>query len=128
MSAGELATVEAVAAVYNRLVKVGCTGCAYCMPCQFGVNIPQNFFIYNSYHMGGSRLFARGFHGLTLMGGIGERSDAALCRNCGKCAKACPQKIAIPDELKNVKRTMGGLRTTLIVPLANMMFSWEVKE
>ena len=52
MTPEDLATVDAVAAVYNRLIKVGCTGCAYCMPCPFGVNIPQNFFLYNGYFTG----------------------------------------------------------------------------
>jgi predicted aldo/keto reductase-like oxidoreductase len=127
MTADDLATVEAVAASYNRQIKVGCTGCAYCMPCPFGVNIPQNFFIYNSYFMG-NKLMSRGFYGLTLMGGMGERADAALCKNCGKCAKACPQKIAIPDELGKVRKILGGLPTKIMIPLAKMMFSAEVKE
>jgi hypothetical protein len=128
MTPGELATVAAVAGTYQKLIKVGCTGCAYCMPCPFGVNIPQNFFLYNSYHMGGSHLFTRGMYGLSLMGGMGNRADAALCRNCGKCAKACPQKIAIPEELKKVRGTLGGLRTKIMIPLVKMMFSAEVKE
>jgi hypothetical protein len=128
MTAGELATMEAVAGTYNRQIKVGCTGCAYCMPCPFGVNIPQCFFLYNSYSMGQNRLFARGMYGLSLMGGMGTRADAALCRNCGKCAKACPQKIAIPAELVKVRSTLGGLSTKILLPLAKLMFSTEVKE
>jgi hypothetical protein len=71
---------------------------------------------------------SRGFYGLTLMGGMGERADAALCKNCGKCAKACPQKIAIPDELGKVRKILGGLPTKIMIPLAKMMFSAEVKE
>ena len=127
MTPDDLATVEAVAASYNRQIRVGCTGCAYCMPCPFGVNIPQNFFLYNGYFMG-NKLMSRGFYGLTLMGGMGERADAALCKNCGTCAKACPQKIAIPEELKKVRGTLGGLRTKIMIPLVRMMFSAEVKE
>lgn len=70
----------------------------------------------------------RGLYGMGLMGGMGPRADASLCRSCGKCAKACPQKIAIPDELKKVRSTLGGLRTKILLPFARRMFSSEVKE
>ena len=75
-----------------------------------------------------SGLMARGFYGMMLMGGMGTKADASLCIACGKCAKACPQHIAIPAELKNVNRTLGGIRTKLLLPLVRMMFSPEVKE
>ena len=109
MTADELATMDAVAATYKRLMRIGCTGCAYCMPCPCGVNIPQCFSLYNDYYMGSSRIMTRGLYGLRMMGGMGTPVDASLCRNCGKCMKACPQKIAIPDELKKVRGTLGGL-------------------
>jgi len=128
MTADELATIESVAGAYKRLMKVGCTGCAYCMPCPFGVNIPQCFFLYNDYSMGGNRMMTRGLYGLGLMGGMGIRADASLCRNCGKCVKACPQKIAVPEELKKVRSTLGGLRTRILLPLAHLMFSTKIKE
>jgi len=128
MIADDLATMETVAATYRKLIRVGCTGCAYCMPCPFGVNIPQCFTMYNNYHMGSNRMMVRGFYGMQLMGGMGTPADASLCRNCGKCVKACPQKIAIPDELKKVRRTLGGLSTKLMIPLVRLMFSPKVKE
>jgi len=129
MSDAELATVTEVAGLYKRLMKVGCTGCAYCMPCPSGVNIPMCFSIYNDYHIGASHLIARGMYGGMLMGGVmAGRSDASLCKGCGKCAKACPQHIAIPQELKKVNSTMGGLRTKILMPIVRMMFSSEVKE
>ena len=127
LSEVELATIAEVAASYRSQIKVGCTGCAYCMPCPSGVNIPMCFSQYNDYHMGNS-LMARGFYGMMLMGGMGTKADASLCIACGKCALACPQKIAIPSELKKVNRTLGGLRTKLLMPLVRMMFSSEVKE
>jgi predicted aldo/keto reductase-like oxidoreductase len=129
MSDGELATVEEAAASYRRLMKVGCTGCSYCLPCPHGVDIPACFSLYNAYTMGGSRIMTRGMYGATVMGGVmGTKADASLCKNCGKCMKACPQHIAIPAELKNVNRTLGGLRTRLLMPLVRMMFKTEVKE
>jgi predicted aldo/keto reductase-like oxidoreductase len=129
MAETELATIADVVAAYRGLVKVGCTGCAYCMPCPFGVNIPMCFSIYNDYHIGANRIFTRGMYGGMLMGGIMPgRSDASLCRECGKCEKACPQHIAIRAELKNVNRTLGGLRTKLLMPVVRMMFPKEVTE
>jgi predicted aldo/keto reductase-like oxidoreductase len=127
MTPAELATIGEVAASYRRLIRVGCTGCSYCMPCPSGVNIPMCFSQYNDYHMGNS-LMARGFYGMMLMGGMGTKADASLCISCGKCAKACPQHIAIPTELKLVNSTLGGLRTKLLMPLVRLMFSSEVKE
>jgi len=129
MSEAELSTVAEVAGIYKRLMKVGCTGCAYCMPCPFGVNIPMCFSLYNDYHIGTSRMLARGMYGGMLMGGIMPgRSDASLCRECGRCEKACPQHIAIPQELKKVNGTLGGFRTKILMPIVRMMFSAEVKE
>jgi hypothetical protein len=128
MTADDLATIEKVAATYRKLIKVGCTGCAYCMPCPFGVNIPQCFSLYNDYSMGLNRMMTRGFYGMQLMGGMAAPADASLCRDCGKCVKACPQQIAIPEELKKVRSTLGGLRTKLMLPLVRLMFSPKVKE
>ena len=128
MTTEELATMERVAATYRKLIRVGCTGCAYCMPCPFGVNIPQCFSLYNDYSIGLNRMMTRGFYGLQLMGGMGTPADASLCRNCGKCVKACPQDIAIPEELKKVRRTLGGVSTKLMLPLVRLMFSRKVKE
>jgi predicted aldo/keto reductase-like oxidoreductase len=62
------------------------------------------------------------------MGAMGPRADASLCVNCGKCAKVCPQKIAIPAELKNVRRTLGGLRTKAMIPILRMVFAKKVEE
>jgi predicted aldo/keto reductase-like oxidoreductase len=129
MSAPELATIADVVAAYRGLVPVGCTGCAYCMPCPFGVNIPMCFSMYNDYHIGANSILTRGMYGGMLMGGIMPvRADASLCRQCGKCMNACPQHIAIPDELVKVNRTLGGLRTKILMPIVRMMFPREVKE
>ena len=123
MTPEELDMMEEVKKVYKRLMKVECTGCAYCMPCPFGVNIPQCFSFYNRYYMEKSRLEVRGFYGIQLMGGMGGTpAYASLCRNCGKCVQACPQHIAIPDELKKVAKTLDGLRTKALIPLIRMMF------
>jgi len=47
------------------------------------------------------------------MGGV---SYAGLCRQCGKCEKACPQHLPIRDRLRDVSKEMeGGMR--VIIPV-----------
>ena len=127
MTSEELAVIDTVVGVYQKLLQVQCTGCSYCMPCPFGVNIPGCFQSYNQYSMDpGNRLMTRGFYGMQLMGGMSSPADASLCRNCGKCVQGCPQHIAIPDELKKVHRQLGGLRTKIMLPLIKLMFSKKI--
>jgi len=118
LTAEERAMIDEVKRAYQKKMKVGCTGCAYCMPCPFGVNIPVCFSFYNQYHMLGNRIITRGMYGMNLMGGAGEPSYASLCRNCGKCVEACPQHIAIPAELKKVSKTLDTWQTRFIVFIA----------
>jgi hypothetical protein len=123
MNSGELATISRVADSYKRLIKVPCTGCGYCMPCSQGVNIPDNFWIYNQYCLPGSKLQSRGLYAFNLMGLTGEKAaDASLCEECGKCAKHCPQHIAIPTELKSVRKALCGWQTKLMRPLIKRFF------
>jgi predicted aldo/keto reductase-like oxidoreductase len=112
----ELSRIASVRDMYGRLMKVGCTGCSYCMPCPAGVDIPGCFSLYNAHHLFPHDHSAKfqyfGRHG-GLMGGI---SYAGLCRACGKCEKACPQHLPIRDRLRDVSREMeGGMQ--VIIPV-----------
>ena len=81
------------------------------MPCPNGVNIPANFNMYNQYNMFSNKFDTRGMYAIMLMGTMhGKPSDASLCKNCGACAKKCPQHIAIPQELKAVKGNLAGFK------------------
>jgi hypothetical protein len=113
MTLSELEVIGEVAKCYQQLIKVKCNGCAYCMPCPYGVNIPQCFSFYNQYFTMDRKLKTRALYGLNLMGGTGKPADASLCKNCGKCIKICPQQIAIPDELKKVSKHLGGFQTKI---------------
>jgi predicted aldo/keto reductase-like oxidoreductase len=122
LSPEDLAVMGKVASSYRRLMKVPCTGCAYCMPCPNGVNIPSNFNIYNQYNMFDNKLYTRGMYAVMLKGILhGAPADASLCKNCGACTKKCPQHIAIPDELKTVNSSLGGLRTKVMMPIIKRM-------
>jgi predicted aldo/keto reductase-like oxidoreductase len=119
----ELGIIGEVAKCYKRLIKVRCNGCGYCMPCPYGVNIPLCFSFYNQYFTTDRKLKTRALYGLNLMGGSSEPADASLCKNCGKCMKICPQQIAIPVELKNVSKRLGGLPTKIPLLCVKMIRS-----
>jgi predicted aldo/keto reductase-like oxidoreductase len=117
LSAQERALVGRVRDTYRRLMKVGCTGCGYCMPCPAGVNIPECFSLYNSrFLFPGNREIPFKYIG-HLGGVLGNRGYAGLCRRCGKCERNCPQHLPVPNLLKEVSATMEG-RTMGIKVLA----------
>ncbi len=108
LTPAEITLIGRARNTYMGLMKVGCTGCGYCMPCPAGVNIPECFSLYNGASMFGNRR-EYAFHYLTRHGGVlGNRSFAGLCRNCGKCEKACPQHLPVPACLKEVSDSMEG--------------------
>lgn len=90
----------------RRKVKIGCTGCGYCMPCPFGVDIPGSFRCYNAKYLDGWLNGMREYFMCTTM--RKERSNASLCKKCGKCETHCPQGIEIRKELDRVKKEMEG--------------------
>jgi predicted aldo/keto reductase-like oxidoreductase len=99
----EVARVDRVKAVYRKLMKVGCTGCQYCMPCPAGVDIPLCFSLYNSKYLFNRPRQARDNY-LVFTSGFnsGRPSYATLCKNCGQCEQACPQHLPIRRHLKEV--------------------------
>ena len=109
--AGELtdsdqAMLSRVVAAINAKMKVGCTGCGYCMPCPKNVDIPGTFAAYNR-KFSENAFWARVEY---MMCTALRRTNAAAsnCVSCGKCEAHCPQHIAIRQELKNASRELEG--------------------
>lgn len=97
---------ERVKTEINKKIKVGCTGCGYCMPCPQGVDIPGCFSAYNTrYTDNWYTGFKTYFMCTTLRK---NQTNAAKCIQCGKCEKHCPQNIPIREKLKEVKHHMEG--------------------
>lgn len=97
LSAKELEIVEEVAKAIKSRTKNGCTACAYCMPCPFGVNIPRNFAIWNEFSMYNNiEATKRRYNSLK------EEEKASFCKECGACEKMCPQQIKIREDLRRV--------------------------
>lgn len=96
-----------VKAILDEKIKVPCTGCNYCMPCPFGVDIPTCFSTYNDREIEGKFSAIGKYIMQTSL--KSEASNASLCTQCGACEVHCPQKIAIREELRNVTNKMEGI-------------------
>ena len=92
------ALIERVRKSINRTMKVGCTGCAYCMPCPKGVDIPAIFRCYNRMYSEGKSAGRFEYAQTTAL--QKEETFASQCISCGRCEKHCPQNIKIRRELK----------------------------
>lgn len=108
---GELGTneevmLENVVTAINAKMKVGCTGCGYCMPCPKGVDIPGTFSAYNRRYTDSKY---GGFFDYMMCTALRKNSTAASnCISCGKCEKHCPQHIEIRKELKKASKELEG--------------------
>jgi uncharacterized protein len=104
-----------LADIYRSKILVPCTGCEYCMPCPYGVNIPGNFAILNNLSLAttGIRRFRtkRSYKRLAdskeTLNKENPNGNASICVSCGKCLEKCPQHIQIPDEMKKVDAILG---------------------
>ena len=76
-----------------------CTGCRYCMPCPFGLDIPKNFRLLNTAHVYNVQAAQKeGYDAMDVT------AKASHCQKCGACKTKCPQHIDIPAEMEKVVR------------------------
>ena len=98
MTDSDRALIERVKKEIEAHVKVGCTGCGYCMPCPKGVDIPGTFRCYNAMYSEGKSSGRRDYLQCTVM--RKDPSSASQCVGCGKCESHCPQHLPIRQALK----------------------------
>ncbi len=103
-SEADEAMLREVMKAINAKMKVGCTGCGYCMPCPRNVDIPGCFAAYNRRYTDSKFWALADYVKCTALRKIA--TPASNCIGCGKCVKHCPQAIDIPKELENVKNEM----------------------
>lgn len=102
LSDEELKVYENARIGIESSISIPCTGCSYCMPCPFGVDIPGSFRCYNASYLDG---FFNAFREYFMCTSLRKtRSNASLCKECGKCETHCPQHLEIRKNLKKVKR------------------------
>ncbi|MBP3940638.1 MAG: 4Fe-4S dicluster domain-containing protein, partial [Christensenellaceae bacterium] len=104
MSEEELALIDKVRQAYEARRKIGCTGCAYCMPCPGGVDIPGVFKLWNERFklnrpLAGNQPYAD-------MKTEGKTVDH--CLDCGACEEVCPQHLPIREKLRCANEDMDG--------------------
>ena len=104
MGPDEEAMLQQVVQAINAKMKVGCTGCGYCVPCPMHVDIPGTFAAYNRLHTEGK---FSGIKEYFMCTAVRSTSTAASnCIGCGRCEKHCPQQLPIRQELKNAQKEL----------------------
>ena len=71
-----------------------CTGCKYCMPCPYGIDIPAVMSCINQARYWGLKQQATRKYARIK----GPRADA--CTQCGACEEKCTQNLPIREEMK----------------------------
>ena len=102
----DYAMLSRVVEAINGKMKVGCTGCGYCVPCPKGVDIPGTFAAYNRRYSDSKLTALREYLMCTAM--RKTSTAASNCIGCGKCEAHCPQGIRIREELNNASRELEG--------------------
>ena len=96
--------IEKIKTEIKQNIKVGCTGCSYCMPCPAGVDIPETFHCYNMIYTENRKSALGEYQQVTAM--RKNPTSASQCIKCGKCEKHCPQGIEIRKNLEAASREL----------------------
>lgn len=105
LSVEETAAVEQVAQTLHSRIRIGCTGCRYCMPCPMGVDIPDNFSLWNKLGMFGQKDAVKAQWNTFFP----DAEKASHCIRCGKCEAVCPQKLPIRTALAQLQAELDAL-------------------
>jgi predicted aldo/keto reductase-like oxidoreductase len=126
LQAEELQLIGEVKNKYRELMKTGCTGCRYCLPCPAGVEIARCFEFYDTANTFGNKRQTQLLYalGLGVLHG-GEPAYASKCRKCGKCEKHCPQDLPIMKLLDDVSGDMEGVLTKTVPPLYRFYLKFD---
>ena len=115
----EIAFLQEMADLMENYPTVPCTGCTYCMPCPYGIDIPTIFRHYNDAVNSGDiaqsceqehfqRLRRR--YLVSYDRAVETVRQADHCVGCGQCQPHCPQSIDIPHELRRIDRYIENLK------------------
>lgn len=103
-------------------MKVGCTGCGYCMPCPKGVDIPLAFSCYNRIWSENRSAARKSYLQCTAL--RHNPTAASQCVGCGKCEQHCPQNIQIRKELKNAAKELEDVKYKIFSRIVHLLKLW----
>lgn len=87
----------------NLTSGVPCTACRYCVKdCPQKINIPDIISMYNEHNFTGG-----GFLAPMKLQTIPEEHRPSACIACGKCKELCPQRIDIPEIMREFTKKVG---------------------
>jgi len=100
LSQKEIESINLSVEENKKMADLYCTGCNYCMPCPFEVNIPLIFQLMNYHRIYGITDYARSEYSQIGVSEWVTGKNASYCTDCGVCEEKCPQKIKIRQQLR----------------------------
>ena len=120
LSEEEQKMLTSIADRYVEYPLIPCTGCQYCMPCPYGIDIPGIFAHYNKMVNEGMILSkpdedadgaerrayrkARREYLKNYNLAVEPQRQADHCIGCGRCLHECPQQINIPARMAMIEK------------------------
>ena len=115
-------TIEEVREAIGASMRVGCTGCGYCMPCPKGVDIPALFRCYNRMYTEDKGAGRQEYWQTVSL--RKEKAFARQCVGCGACERKCPQGINIREQIRIADRELRPLPWRIAGDVARL---WAVR-
>lgn len=106
ISREEQKIIDEVIEDLRKIKPIPCTGCRYCMDCEFGVDIPGVFGMYNDYKKSENKDIACRTYFMFMT----DKEQGGNCQQCCACIPKCPQHINITEELAKIHAEMLALR------------------
>ena len=115
----ELEFLEKMAVEILNYPTIPCTGCQYCMPCPYGLDIPGIFSHYNKCVNEGTMPATsqdpeyRRLRQAFLVGydrSVPRLRQADHCIGCRQCVEHCPQRIDIPRQMERIDQFVENLK------------------
>lgn len=119
VSEDEKSLLSEIAKLYVNFPQIPCTGCRYCMPCPYEIEIPVVFKHYNkcisesivpAKDQDEKYRAARHEFLYGADGSVPKLKMAEQCVGCGHCMPHCPQGIKIPNEMQRVLKYVADLK------------------